>query len=114
MRDFLANTLFASVSLAATAAVVCFSSAPASAAIPMNDAPRAEVRFSDLDLATPRGQRTLAGRIHFAAELVCPVATPGIDVDAAQCRDNAIAQARREIAERLAVASVASTASAAL
>jgi len=41
MRNYLANTLFAGVSLALTASIVAFSSSPVSASVPANNTPHA-------------------------------------------------------------------------
>ena len=113
MRSYLANTLFAGVSLALTAGIVAFSSAPASAAVAIGDAPHAVVRYSDLNLADKAGRAGLETRIRAAAERVCPVSSPA-DFAAMQCRETAIDQAHRAIAERLAMRSAALVQTAAL
>jgi UrcA family protein len=104
MRTYLANTLFAGVSLAVTAGIVALSSAPVAAAIPTNDLPRAIVRYSDLNLADKAGRTDLEARIQAAAERVCPSSAP-VDFDAMACRQKAEEQAHRAIAERLATRS---------
>ena len=114
MRTYLANTLFAGVSLAMTAGIVAFSSAPASAAIPSGDAPRAIVRYSDLDLSTPAGRANLDARIHAAASRVCDSNAGGPDFAGIACRSKVMMQAHRDVAEKLATRSASTTQNAAL
>jgi UrcA family protein len=42
------------------------------AATPDDEVPKVVVSYSDLDLSTPEGARTLYKRISFAAQQVCP------------------------------------------
>lgn len=113
MRNYFTNAVFAGISLALTAGIVAFSSAPVSAAVPTGETPRAIVRYSDLDLASKAGRAGLETRIHAAAEHVCP-ASSAVDFAAMRCRDTAIAQARHALAGRLAIRSASSVQTAAL
>jgi UrcA family protein len=65
-----------------------------------NDAPTVTVKYSQESLATNGGVSILYRRIKFAAEKVCPDASIG-DLEAqyrvAQCREQAVAMAIRQI-----------------
>ncbi len=114
MRNYLANTLFAGVSLAVTAGIVAISSAPASAAIPANEAPHALVRYSDLDLANPAGRADLDARINAAASRVCDSNAGGPDFAGMACRAKAVMQARRDVDQKIAMRATTTAPNAAL
>jgi UrcA family protein len=81
-----------------TAALFSFSASPALA----QDAPapeRIEISYSDLDLSTRQGVRTLDRRLRAAARLACgPTsdADPAGKNDALECRTETLAQARAQ------------------
>jgi UrcA family protein len=65
------------------------------------DVPRLEVKYSDLDLATEQGARTLYRRIATAARGVCPRGEgsiiPKMDEISRTCINEAISRAVREV-----------------
>lgn len=102
MSPFFTRTLFAGASVALTLAMVT-ASAPASATALSSQYHQTSVQFSDLDLASPAGQKTLERRLNAAAELVCPVEDRFVDM---QCRAVAVERARAEIARKTASSSI--------
>jgi UrcA family protein len=87
-------------------AIASASAAPASAQSPADrDAPRAVVRYGDLDLSAPAGAKTLHGRIVRAARMVCGNDGHSRDlaaqIEARKCSRVALEQASHEEARAI-------------
>jgi UrcA family protein len=86
----IATTLLASLALCG----------PARAQTPTGDAksaPSEVVRYSDLDLSSPAGIRTLYGRIQNAAWRVCLLMVPAPGIESGKCRQTLIDVAVGEV-----------------
>jgi UrcA family protein len=72
----------------------------AQAATPADEVPKVVVSYSDLDLSTPEGARTLYKRISYAAREICPFqdekALSRVAINHA-CREAAIERAVRSV-----------------
>ena len=64
-------------------------------------APTREVRFDDLNLATPSGERVLKGRVRRAVRSVCAETAGSILADHSQCLSSARASAEAQTAQAL-------------
>ncbi len=90
-----AMTLAAALFMSAAAVVNAGEACDTHASAAMSDVPSRAVSYSDLNLATAQGNRTLLRRIESAAAKVCPATSaPGaLPSRVRDCRDEAIARA---------------------
>jgi UrcA family protein len=101
MRTFWTNTVSAVASVILTAGIVAFASpGAANAAV---TAPQVRLVFDPAAVTDAAGRALLERRIHSAASRVCDSGQSHQWIAEAQCRDQAIAQADRDLAVRLSM-----------
>jgi UrcA family protein len=103
----LPSRLIVRATAALFAGALTFVLTPVARADTVTDVPKIEVKYTDLDLATDQGARTLYRRIAAAARQVCPHGegsiVPKMDELSRTCIRESIARAVREVnSQRLA------------